>query len=110
MVVLLFKKEGDTVTVEGSHVKYENWRTDHVLTSKYFGLKSSRPYNKKLEDFMIKRSEILKKTELSDGDKIFLSEFTDKIGLLPTGETYQDMEMLQFVREVSKAKGYEKDN
>lgn len=87
--ILLHRKEGKDVIIEESEIEFDTWRIDHVLTSKYFGLESARPKNKKVDTFFkmrkiflegkLSKEEIEKMKELSEGN------------LFPSGETYNDL-------------------
>jgi len=106
--VILFSKTDKKIIAEESKIFQENWRIDHVLTSPYFDLKSVRPKDTEIDTFMNKRSEILKKDEMDDKDIEFLKNFENEIGVLPTGETFEDMKILQFVNKIARIKGYGK--
>jgi ABC-type multidrug transport system ATPase subunit len=106
--VILFSKVDKKIVAEESKIFQKSWSINHVLTSPYFDLESVRPKNEKIDAFMKKRREILDKDEMSDEDKELLKNFENEIGILPTGETYEDMKMLQFVNKVARVKGYGK--
>jgi len=99
--ILLFSKDQGKIRLELSEVPIHNWRTDHVLTSKYFGLESARPRDEKLDAFMNTREEFLSKEKVTKEDIMHLRSFeTD--GLFPTGETYNDMWAMQLIRSEAK--------
>lgn len=101
-VILFSKDDNNNVVAEISEIEFHRWRTDHVLTSKYFALENARPKSKKMEKFMKKREEILSKDVLTVEDENFLTEFIDEGGLLPSGETYKDLIAMQYIRRTAR--------
>lgn len=97
-VVLFYEEEPGTIITEVSEIEFHRWRTDHVLTSKYFGFDSARPKDPVIEGFMARREAILRKDKISKEDEEFLRSHIDEGGLLPSGETYNDLVAMQFVR------------
>lgn len=87
--ILLHRKEGDNIIIEESEIEFDTWRIDHVLTSKYFGLESARPKNKKIDDFFMMRKLFLE-GKLSDKEKEEMKELREG-HLFPSGETYNDL-------------------
>lgn len=99
--VVLFKiGESGKVEVDYHDTKVPNWRIDHVLMSKYFGLESSRP--RALDELMRRRKEIIQKGELSAQDKIDLQQYENEIGYLPTGETIKELESMLFINRMAE--------
>ncbi|MFB3386656.1 AAA family ATPase [Flavobacterium sp. LAR06] len=90
--ILLHRKEDNEIIIEESEIEFDTWRIDHVLTSKYFGLESARPKNKKTDSFFAMRKLFLE-GKLSDEEKEKMKEL--RIGhLFPSGETYNDLIVL----------------
>jgi predicted ATPase len=104
--VLLFSKADGKIKLELSEIPIHNWRTDHVLTSKYFGLESARPKDHKLDAFMNLREQILSQEKIAKDDIMKLKGFEEE-GLFPTGETFNDMWAMHLIR--SEAKDIEND-
>ncbi|WP_299681525.1 AAA family ATPase [uncultured Tenacibaculum sp.] len=105
--VILFKKEDNKLIAENFKIYQKNWSINHVLTSPYFDV-SARPKEEKMEHFMVRRKEILAKDKMSEDDKEYLKNLEEELGVLPTGETFMDMQMLQFVNKAARKKGYDK--
>ena len=101
-VVLFYEEEPGNVIAEVSEIQFHRWRTDHVLTSKYFGLESARPKDEELDQFMARRKEILEKEDITPEDKAFLESSIDEGGLLPSGETFNDLVAMQYIRIAAK--------
>lgn len=99
--LFLFRKdENDKVIIDTENHQIQNWRIDQVLVSEYFNLPSARPY--KMDDYMSLRTNILSKKNISEKDKILLSEYENKYGVFPTGETIEDIEAMILIREITK--------
>lgn len=94
--VILFSTESDQITVEESQIEFETWRIDHVLTSKYFGFESARPNNKRIDDFYALRKKFLDK-KITDAE-IEKLKTTLEGHLFPSGETYNDLVMLEKIK------------
>jgi len=92
--VILFRlDEEGNVCADYRQLDERAWRVDHVLLSKYFNLKSTRP--KALDEFMEKRNKLLSKKELTDTDVALLKKWEDDFDVLPTGETLTDLRVLR---------------
>lgn len=99
--VLFSRDEAGKPQSEVASIPYRRWRTDHVLTSKYFGLESARPPDAELDAYMKRREEILKQETISTEDHEYLESMIDEGGLLPSGETYNDMVAMQIIRQAA---------
>ncbi len=99
-IILFHKNEDGKIEVDENNFKIHNWRIDHVLMSKYFGLKSTRP--PEVDTIMNKRLEIIRKGSISKADLIILKKYEKDIGSLPTGETIEELESMLYIKEMSK--------
>ena len=77
----------------------KNWRIDQVLTSEYFGLKSSRP--PQIDNYMNLREHILSKRVIEESDYETLKNLGDKFGRLPTGETIEELKALILINRIT---------
>lgn len=103
-VVLFYQNPKQKIKAEVSEIPFHTWRTDHVLTSPYFGLESARPKNDRLDTYMSERERILRKEKISKKDEESLRAYEDDFGLLPIGETFSDLEAMNLIRTKSKDK------
>jgi energy-coupling factor transporter ATP-binding protein EcfA2 len=90
----------DYVEIENDPARIRNWRVDQILTSDLFNLNSARP--PKADKLMQEREEILAKEELTDEDKERLDEIEEEMGDLPTGETPDDIEAMNLIRQAAR--------
>lgn len=90
----------DYVEIENDPARIRNWRVDQILTSDLFDLDSARP--PKADKLMHKREEILSKEELTEEDKRRLDEIEEELGDLPTGETPDDIEAMNLIRQAAR--------
>lgn len=98
--IFLLKESQGHSTIESNLPSLENGRIDWILTSDLFGLKSSRPVY--TDDYMELRKEILSKKELNPEDKKKLEKFASN-GILPSGETLDDIKAMKIIHEAAKA-------
>ncbi|RUT78944.1 AAA family ATPase [Ancylomarina longa] len=108
--VFLFKKdENNKITVLKDPHRIANWRIDHVMMSKYFGLENSRPPS--TDEFMKERELLLSKTDLSVEDIAGLKEISKTEDVFPTGETIRDVKALNTIHNIALRinKGDDKD-
>jgi len=90
----------DYVEIENDPARIRNWRVDQILTSDLFDLDSARPPN--ADKLMQEREEILAKQELTDEDEKRLDEIEEEMGDLPTGETPDDIEAMNLIRQAAR--------
>lgn len=95
--LVLLRREGDHVVIENDVDEIRNWRVDQILTSDLFGLETARP--PQVEPLLRERRELLAKPHLDAADRERVTELEALIGDLPTGETPQDIEAMDFIRE-----------
>ena len=102
--VFLFRKnENDEVQIDSSPHQIHNWRIDQVLVSDYFGLPTARPVS--LDEYMELREKILSKNIVTEEDAVLLKAFENKFGVLPTGETINDIKAMTLVRKITNKIG-----
>lgn len=97
-LILLKLEEGHPVSNSDSHF-IKNWRIDQVLTSEYFELVSARPPD--LDNYMKTREKILSKPKLEEEDINVLRSFENTFGVLPTGETIDEIKALQLINRLA---------
>jgi len=89
----------DYVEIHNDMEPVGNLRVDQILTSDLYGLESARP--PRLDDLMEERQKILAKSELTEEDENRLDEIEQKIGDLPSGETKEQREAMNFIERVA---------
>ncbi len=93
-------EEGDDyVEIHNDMEPVGNLRVDQILTSDLYGLESARP--PQLDDLLEERQELLSKSELADRDEERLAEIEQEIGDLPSGETKEQREAMDFIKGVA---------
>lgn len=99
--VVVLKRQGDGVVIDNSPPSVRKWRVDQILTSELFDIPSARA--PELDGLIRERDEILAKPVLSDQDKHRLEEPREEIGVLPHGDTPEDIEAMDLIRRAAKA-------
>ena len=79
--------------IDNSPEAIRGWRIDQLLTSDLFGLPTARPPD--LERLLLDRKKLLSKPKLTKADKNRLAELEKKIGVIPDGETAEDVKTRQ---------------
>lgn len=97
--IFLLDESQEKITVKSNLSTIGNERIDSILTSSLFGLQSSRSVY--LDEYMQLRKEILSKKEISSEDKEKLNEFAPN-GILPSGETFDDLKAMNIIHGVSR--------
>lgn len=97
--IFLYKQVDNRTIVENNPVSIHNWRIDQVLTSEYFNLVNSRPSN--LDEYMELRQKILSKPKLAEEDHQMLRKFENQFGILPTGETIDEIRSLLLINRIA---------
>lgn len=97
--IFLLNDSRGVISIENNRHSLPNGRIDWILTSDLFGLESSRPVY--MDDYMELRKEILSKNEISSEDKKRLEEIGSS-GILPSGETLDDVEAMQIIHEAAR--------
>jgi ABC-type cobalamin/Fe3+-siderophores transport system ATPase subunit len=97
-LILLKLEEGRPVSnSDGAFIS--NWRIDQVLTSEFFGLKSSRPAQ--LDEYMAVRTEILAKANITEDDLDRLQSYENQFGVLPTGESINEFKAQVLINKIA---------
>jgi len=89
----------DYVEIHNDMEPVGNLRVDQILTSDLYGLESARP--PQLDRLLEERQEILAKSELTKEDEKRLDEIEEGIGDLPAGETKEQREAMDFIKDVA---------
>ncbi|MEC7782163.1 MAG: AAA family ATPase [Bacteroidota bacterium] len=97
--VFLFKKNNNEILIDTTDHQLHNWRIDQVLVSEYFNLPTARPVL--LDSYMELRESILSKSKLSESDIENLKSFENEFGVLPTGETVNDINAMLLIRKIT---------
>lgn len=98
--IVLLRREGDHVVIDNAVEAIHGWRIDQVLTSDLFGLKTARP--PEFDELLAQRNQILGKAELTRADQRELKRLDAEIGTLPTGETPEDIEAMDIIRQAAE--------
>jgi len=85
--LVLLRREGDHVVIENNPETIRGWRVDQILTSELFGLETARPPD--MEKLLMRRQELLIKSRLTKANQKELEEINDKLGQIPTGESFE---------------------
>jgi predicted ATPase len=101
--VVLLQREGDQVVVKNDVESVKNWRVDQILTSELFGLETARSLE--TEQLLKKRTALLSKKQLSTEDKNKLQSLNKQMGVLPVGETPEEIRADTVLRELAKKLG-----
>jgi predicted ATPase len=97
--IFLYKEEEGKIKVDENDFKIHNWRIDQVLASDYFQFPSTRPLS--LDSYMILREKIISEADFSADIESRLKEFENEFGVLPTGETKEEIESLILIKSIS---------
>lgn len=89
----------DYVEIHNDMEPAGNLRVDQILTSDLYGLESARP--PQLDALLEERREILSKAELTEEDEKRLEEIEEEVGSLPSGETQEQREAMEFIESVA---------
>jgi len=98
--VLSFDKEQNSVRLFDDIKSIDGWRIDQILTSDFFGLKTSRGIE--YEKMQTRREILIRKLKLSDKEKEELSELTITMSNYPVGETIEEIENRKLIAETVK--------
>jgi len=85
--LVLLRREGDHVVIDNDPETIRGWRVDQILTSELFGLETARPPD--MEKLLMRRKELLTKSRLTKANQKELEEINDKLGQIPTGESFE---------------------
>lgn len=96
----VLKFDEGSVKIENEPENIDGWRVDQILTSEFFGLKSSR--GPEYDSLMTQRENLLNKKNPTKKDKAELENITSKLANLPTGETSEEMKSRKLISELAK--------
>ncbi len=98
--MLLYKSSGNgNVIIENNKsLQIHNWRIDQVLASEFFEFTSTRPPS--LDNFMVLREKILA-NGLDENTEDVLKKLENDFGVLPTGETIDEIESLRLIKSIT---------
>ena len=96
----ILKSEGNVVLVINDTENVDGWRIDQILTSDFFGLSTSR--GPEIQKKIDQRRELLKLQHLDNSQKAILKKLNAEIYELPVGETKQEIEAMDVLRNFSK--------
>ncbi|HEV7508292.1 MAG TPA: AAA family ATPase [Thermoanaerobaculia bacterium] len=97
--IVVLRREGDHVVIDNDVETVRGWRVDQVLTSDLFGLKTARP--PEYDDLIADRNALLSKRTLDPQDRAALKRLESQVVELPAGETPEDLEAMQIIREAA---------
>jgi hypothetical protein len=95
--IALLKREGDHAVIENHPETIRGWRVDQILTSDLFGLETARPPDE--EKLLLRRKELLTKPRLTKADQKELEEIEERMGPLPTGESFEQARTMALIQE-----------
>lgn len=97
--IVVLRRQGDHVVIDNDVETVRGWRVDQVLTSDLFGLETARPpeYDSLIQD----RNQLLSKGTLDEGDRAVLGQLESQIAELPAGESPEDLEAMEIIREAA---------
>jgi predicted ATP-binding protein involved in virulence len=85
--LVLLRRRGDQVVIENNPETIRGWRVDQILTSELFGLETGRPPD--TEKLLVRRNALLTKSRLTKANQKELGEINDKLGQIPSGESFE---------------------
>lgn len=96
--IALLRREGDHVVIDNDVDAIRNWRVDQIYTG-LFGVPTRPP---EVEEMLAQRQALLTKPKLTAADRKTLSLLDAKIGVLPVGETWDEVSRLLKLAEESQ--------
>lgn len=97
--IFLFKPGTDNIVIDNNSHTIHNWRIDQVLASEYFEFISTRP--PALDNYMAIRERIIYGNTTAEETENLLREFENEYGVLPTGETKAEIEMMRLMKSIT---------
>jgi predicted ATP-binding protein involved in virulence len=95
--VLQFNLDDESVKVINDTIGVDGWRIDQILTSDFFGLKSTR--GAEYEELLKRRTFLISKT-LSSKERKELEIITEKLSQYPSGDTAEEVEDKKIIRQI----------
>jgi predicted ATP-binding protein involved in virulence len=99
--LVVLRRQPDGVVIDNAPRSVRKWRVDQILTSELFDIPSARA--PELDAWIQERDQILARPELTDADQKRLAEIRDKLDGLPHGDTPEDIEAMEVIRQAAKA-------
>lgn len=103
VVVLRRPTSKDFVVIERQPDAVRNWRLDQIVTSDLFGLPSAR--SPEQDALRSRRRELLRAPRLSAKQEAELRKIESQLTAAPGGETPEEMQLQQLVREAAAKLG-----
>ncbi len=98
--LVVLRRQRNGVVIDSAPRSVRKWRVDQILTSELFDLPSARA--PELDALIRERDEILAKPRLRAADQKRLSEIRERMGDLPHGDTPEDIEAMDVIRQAAK--------
>jgi predicted ATP-binding protein involved in virulence len=99
--LVVLRREQDGVVIDNAPRAVRQWRVDQILTSELFDLPSARP--PELDAALRERGELLAKPDLTAADQARLAELRKQLSDLPHGDTADDIEAMDIIRQAARA-------
>lgn len=99
--LVVLRRQPDGVVIDNAPRSVRKWRVDQILTSELFDIPSARA--PELDAWILERDEILAKPTLTDVDQKRLAEIREKLEGMPHGDTPEDIEAMEVIRQAAKA-------
>jgi AAA domain, putative AbiEii toxin, Type IV TA system len=99
--LVVLRRQRNGVVIDSAPRSVRKWRVDQILTSELFDLPSARA--PELDALIRERDEILAKPRLRAADQKRLAELREQLGNLPHGDTPEDIEAMEVIRQAAKA-------
>jgi len=99
--LVVLRRQPDGVVVDNAPRSVRKWRVDQILTSELFEIPSARA--PELDAWIRERDEVLAKPELTDADQRRLAELREQLEGLPHGDTPEDIEAMEVIRQAARA-------
>lgn len=99
--LVVLRRQRNGVVIDSAPRSVHKWRVDQILTSELFDLPSARA--PELDALIRERDEILAKPRLRAADQKRLAELREQLGNLPHGDTPEDIEAMEVIRQAAKA-------
>jgi len=95
--IAVLRREGDHVVIDNERGAVHGWRVDQILTSDLYELPTAWP--PEFDELLKRRKELLTKTKRSATEKRELEELQKQIRSLPLGESAEQVETMNLLRE-----------
>ncbi len=95
--IAVLRRDGDHVVIDNHPETIRGWRVDQILTSDLFGLETARPPD--MEKDLLRRKALLTRSRLTKADQRELQEIEQRIGSLPTGESFEQAQTMALIKE-----------